>query len=839
MEEEVLKIISGKKFRSLLSKWKALAFFLVLLTGLAFQFGCASASAQAPAIDQVRKSPNILPYNSVITKNAKSDEGLFTVHMIDEKLFYEIPVAMLEKEMLIESRIAKTATNIGYGGEQANTQVVRWQRFGDKILLRIVTYENVANENLPIYQAVRNANFEPIVAAFDIKAFGKNDESIVIDVTDLFIKDVPFIGLNKWRREAYKIRLLDQKRSMIVSAKSFPQNIEVRNILTYEAIEPPDNDTACTISIEMNHSMILLPQKPMMPRLYDERVSYFSISQNDFGTDSHKADKKRYIVRWRLEPKDIEAYKRGELVEPVKPIVYYIDPATPDVWRKYIKSAVEKWQPAFEAIGFKNAILCKYPPSKEEDPEFSPEDVRYSVIRWYPSDIENAYGPNVHDPRTGEILESDIGVFHNILNLQRDWYFVQTAAANPEARAPKFAEEVMGKLLEYVITHEAGHTLGLPHNMKASASYPVEKLRSPEFTSKMGTTPSIMDYARFNYVAQPGDGVTNFIPVVSVYDYHSIKYGYKPILEAKTPEEEKPELNKWIVEKYDDPMYRFNDLSTMDPTSQRECIGDDPVKASGYGIANLKVILNNLIKWSYVPLSDYSELQELYDQIIGQWGRYMGHVVTEIGGIVKTRKNTDQAGPVFEIVPEKDQREAMNFLIKQAIDTPEWWLNKDVLDRIEGAGTVERIRTAQVDVIESILDPARMQRLIEQETRLDNEAYTLGEMLADLRSGVWSELKKSSTIDLYRRNMQRGYLDRMEWLMTKEPVPIPPLFRRFIDTTDVLVAQSDIRPHVRAELETLKTEIKKALPGIKDKATVYHLKDALVRIDNILKPKKD
>jgi hypothetical protein len=830
---------SRKSGDGFLSKCATAVFLGILMISVSSFFGCAGIPAKAPGLEAPRKSPNILPYEYVITKNAKSDEGLFTVHIIGEKLFYEIPNDMLDKEMLIESRSAKTATNIGYGGEQTNTQVVRWQRFGDKVLLRIVTYENVANENLPVYQAVRNSNFEPVVAAFYIKAYGKNNESVVIETTDLFTKDVPFMGLSKRRKEAYKVRMMDPKRSMIVSAKSYPLNIEVRNIITYDAIEPPDNDSTGTISIEMNHSMILLPQKPMTPRLYDERVSYFSIEQNDFGTDAQKAEKKKYIIRWRLEPKDVEAFKRGELVEPVKPIVYYLDPATPEVWRKYIKDGVEKWQPAFEAIGFKNAIVCKYPPSATEDPEFSPEDVRYSVIRWFSSEIENAFGPHVHDPRTGEILESDISIFHNILNLQRDWYFVQTAAANPEARAPKFANDVMGKLLQYAVTHEVGHTLGLPHNMKASATYPVEKLRSPEFTSKMGTTPSIMDYARFNYIAQPGDGVTNFIPVVGVYDYYSIKIGYKPIFEAKTPEEEKPVINQWIVEKYDDPMYRFNDLSTIDPTSQCECIGDDPVNASEYGVANLKIVLNNLIKWSYVPLSDYSGLQELYCELINQWGRYMGHVVTEIGGVVKTRKNTDQEGVVFVIVPKKKQHEAMDFLVKQAINTPEWWLNKDVLDRIEGTGTVERIRIAQVNVINNILDPARMQRLIEHETRLGADAYTLGEMLADLRDGVWSELKKSATINIYRRNMQRGYLDRMEWLMTQEPAPVPPFFRQFIDTTDVLVGESDIRPYVRGELEILKADIKIALPGLRDKGTTYHLKDALVRIENILKPKKD
>lgn len=836
MVERKIQLISNCRF--ITSKPTLIGLACLLICTVCF-FGCASVSAQTAMHDNSKPDSKIQPYEKVITKDAKSDEGLFTVHLIDDKLFYEIPNGMLNKEMLIESRTAKAAANTNYGGEETNTQVVRWQRFGNKILLRIVSYENVAKEDLPVYTAVKNSNFEPIAAAFDIKALGKDNSGVVIEVTDLFTKDTPFMGISRRERELSKVRMLDPRRSMIVSAKSYPMNIEVRNILTYDAAEPPDNPSTGTFSFEMNHSMVLLPEKPMMPRLYDQRASYFSIEQNDFGTDAHKVDKKKYITRWRLEPRDIEAYKKGELVEPVKPIVYYIDPATPEHWRKYIKEAVEKWQPAFEAIGFKNAIICKYPPTAQEDPEFSPEDIRYSVIRWYPSDIENAYGPHVHDPRTGEILESDIGLFHNILNLQRNWYFIQTAAANPEARAAKFPTEVMGKLLAYVVTHEVGHTLGLPHNMKSSATYPVEKLRSPEFTSKMGTTPSIMDYARFNYVAQPGDGVTNFIPVVSVYDYHSIKVGYKFIPDMKTPGDEKPIVNQWIVEKYDDPMYHFNDLSTIDPTSQRECIGDDPVKASGYGIANLKIILSNLLKWSYEPLSDYSTLQELYNAIISQWERYMGHVVTEIGGVVKTRKLTDQEGAVFEIVPETKQREAMNFLINEAVNSPEWWLDKNILDRIEAAGSMEKMRQIQVNVINNILTPARLQRLIEQESRLGANAYSLGEMMTDLHKSVWSELKKAETIKIYRRNMQRGYIARLGWLMTQEPPQLPPFARRYSDTTDVLVEGSDIRPFVRAELETLRSEIIKSLPGVKDNSTKYHLKDILARIENILKPKKD
>ena len=775
------------------------------------------------------------PYDELIESDFETDVGLFTVHRDEEKLFYEIPDSLLDVEMLLVSRIARTADEIGYGGEKAGTQVVRWQRQGKKVLLRIVSYENVADEDQPIYEAVRNANFEPIIQAFDIEALSEDSASMVIEVTDLFAEDVPVLGLQKSRRERYKVRSLDEDRSFVASAKSYPQNIEVRSVLTYEAQEPPSNARTNAISLEMNHSMILLPAEPMQPRLHDERVGYFSVEQTDYSLDEQKAAKRRYITRWRLEPSDTAAFRRGELVEPVKPIVYYIDPATPQKWRPYIKQGVADWSKAFEAAGFKNAIMAKDPPSAEEDSTFSPEDVRYSVIRYFPSETQNAYGPHVHDPRTGEILESDIGWFHNVMNLLRNWYFVQTAAVNLQAQGVKFEDEVMGELVRFVSAHEVGHTLGLPHNWGSSFAYPVDSLRSPTFTDAHGTAPSIMDYARFNYIAQPGDGVTQLLPQIGEYDVHAIEWGYRPILDA---EAERPTLNAWIREHEDDPAY-FYGRSTggrIDPRSQNEDLGDDAVLASTYGLENLKRILPNLIEWTEEEGKNYDDLEELYGQVVGQWSRYMGHVARRIGGVYETPRTYDQEGVVYEPVPKAKQAAAMAFLQEHAFTRPDWMLDADVLRRIEHAGALERIRQGQTSVLNLVLDPQRLARLIEAEALQGEATYTPAEMMDDLRAGLWSELNQGEPINVFRRNLQRGYLERLGELMTEEVDAPPAAVRSAIGFTPVDVSQSDVRPYVRGELLILQEEIRRSLPRTNDRATELHLRDVQARIDEMLNP---
>ena len=770
-----------------------------------------------PSKDKPKEEAKTGPksYSEVITDKATSDEGLFTVHQIDEKYFYEIPFSMLETDMLLVSRISKIAAGIGGGytnaGSKTNEQVIRWVRKNNKVLLRSISFGSIAADSLPISQSVYDNNYQPIISAFDIKAFNKDSSAVVIEINSLFLTDVPAIsGLSSELRTQYKVKALDAKRSFINRISSYPKNIEVRHDMTFSASAPPSNLRTGTISYEMAQSMYMLPEKPMQPRLFDPRVGWITINQIDYGSDALKADKKTYIRRWKLIPKDIEAYNRGELVEPVNPIIYYLDPATPTKWIPYFMQGIEDWQVAFEQAGFKNAILAKIPPTKEENPDWSPEDARYSTIRYVATTTRNAMGPSVIDPRSGEIIESDIVWYHNHLRSYRNRYMLETGAANPSARTLNTPELEIGEMMRRVISHEVGHALGLPHNMKASYAYPTDSLRSASFTQKWGLATTIMDYTRYNYVAQPGDKGVRWVRMLGPYDMYAINWGYRYISKASSPAMEKPTLSKWITDKKGDPKFLFGAQTwhPFDPSSQTESVGDDPVKASSYGLSNLKIVAKNLSKWTATKGEGYDDLKELYGELISVWSRFANHVVVNIGGVYEMPKTTDQSGPKYTPLEKSEQTKSMQFLNDNVFSTPKWLLQSSILSNIGPSGSVDRIRTMQTRILNNLLLKERLMRMIDNEAMLGTSTYSINDLFLDLRNGLWSELKSKQDIDIYRRNLQRAHVMQLIKLLEEDQL-----------------ALSDVGAAARAELMTIQKLTNKSGKKYKDAGSRNHLLD--------------
>ena len=793
---------------------------------------------KAEVVQQVTpktKIGQIKDYDKVITKDAITDDGLFKVHKLGEQYFFEIPNEHLGKDMLLVSRISKLPANLGGGYMNAGTKtaerLVAWERFDKKILIKERSYNSVADEELPISISVKSNNYEPILFAFDIAAFSKDSTAVVIDVTKFYSSDVKAIsGLPSYLRTSYKVKNLDASRSFINGMKSFPQNIEVLQDMTYNASKPPSAQSAETISLQVNQSMILLPEQPMQSRFADDRVGWFTFSQVDYGSKKPKADRKTYIQRWRLEPKDPEAYARGELVEPIKPIVYYLDPATPESLRKYIKEGIELWQGPFESAGFKNAIIAKYPPTKEEDPDFSPEDVRYSVVRYVASETRNAMGPSVSDPRSGEIIESDIIWYHNHLRSYRNRYLLETGAANPSARTLDTPTEDIGEMMKMVIAHEVGHALGLPHNMSASKAYDVENYRNGAFTQEFGIASTIMDYARYNYIAQPGDKNIRFIRQIGPYDHYAINWGYRNITGAFSADAERTTLDSWIMEKAGDAKYVFGrQRSRFDPTSQTEDIGNDAIKASNYALKNLKYVAQNLPQWTSSQTNDYDDLEELYGEMLGCYNRYIGHVAGNIGGVQENLITPRQGGIAYQAVPKLVQQQSMLWLHENAFETPLWLVDKVMLQNIDYNGYTERLRRLQSRYLNGILSFDKLGRLIDHES-IDATNYSALTMMQDLRKGVFSESKVTKNVDVYRRNLQRAYVDRMAFLMTEDLES-----RRNEDYFNV--SQSDIRALVRGELNTLKRQVAAAGNRQVNIVTKYHYRDLVKRIEEVLDPK--
>lgn len=789
----------------------------------------ARSGTMSPTTDQQQ-------YEKVITKDSISKSGVFTVHKLKDKYYYEIPKSELNKEFLWLTRFAQTTSGVGYSGEGLNQIVVRWERNQNQINLRGLKFDIVADPSFPIAEAVRNANTDTIIMSFPIAASGPND-SAVIEVTRLFTTD----SFEFSARERLLATAFDATRSFIDRISPFPTNIEVEATQTYTRTSQPGSPLAQygikpgSATVVVHHSMVKIPERPMMPRLFDERVGYFSTAHIDYSRPEQKAAERRYIVRWRLQKKDPNA----AISEPVKPIVYYIDRATPSWLVPYIKRGVEKWQKAFEAAGYRNAIFAKMQPSAQEDPEFDLEDARYSVIRWLPSTLENASGRHIYDPRTGEVMVAYLMMSHNIMNSLRSQYFVQAAPLDPRAQKLPMPEDVMGTLVESTITHEVGHTLGLQHNMKASSMYPQEKVRDREWVKKMGHTPSIMDYSRFNYVAQPEDKIdpADLVPKIGPYDIWAIAWGYRPIPNAQTPDQERPLVDEWAREQDKTPWLRFSTAGAggSDPGELAEAVGDaDAVKSTALGITNLNRVAQLLLPATTAQKgSSHNDLNELYADMLGQWVLELNHVAAIVGGLESQQRNVGQKGIRFWTVSKARQVEAVRFLNENAFISPTWQVDEEVLRRIEPVGALNRIGSAQKSVLNNLLSSPRFARLVEQEALGGDNVYGPKQFMSDVRAGIWAELNSPvPVIDAYRRDLQRSYLDIANGKINANPPAMPQ--GPPTGSNAASITSGDERAFYRAELRELSAAAGSALARTTDRATRVHLEAVRDQIEKIL-----
>jgi len=806
-----------------------------------------------PKTDTATAKGSIKPFDKVITAKAVTSKGLFTVHKVEDKYYFEIPDSLLNREIMMTTRYSKTAGggNI-YAGEMENRQTIIWEKGPNKnMFLRVVTTISMADSTNAIYKAVTNSNLNPIAAAFEIKALSKDSSGTVIDVSEFFKGDNTPVSLGPSTKKRFNLGSQLGDRSYISSIRSFPINTEVRVVRTFSSTpsfmpSSPGGIPSQTllaayyagaVTFEMNNSFVLLPKVPMQRRLFDPRVGYFADDFTVFADNQQRADPQIFIVHWRLEPKpeDLEKYKRGELVEPAKPIVYYIDPATPKKWRPYLIQGINDWQKAFEQAGFKNAIMAKE--WDEKDSTMSLEDARYSVLRYLPSDIANAYGPNVHDPRSGEIIESHIGWYHNVMKLVHDWYMIQTSAVDSKARKMEFDDELMGQLIRFVSSHEVGHTLGLRHNMGSSSRTPVELLRNKAWVEAHGHTASIMDYARFNYVAQPEDNISEagLFPRIGEYDRWAIQWGYRLTFSNDVKADEKI-VNKWILDslKANPRLWFGTETNPWDPRSQTEDLGDNNMKASEYGIKNLKRIIAQLPEWTKEEADKYDNLSDMYTALTGQFNRYMFHVLKNVGGVYETPKSVEQSGDVYEPTPKAIQQEAISFLNKNLFETPEWILDTKILNKISNPISAEIVCNTQSNVINSLLSASRLSRMVQSSSRFGNSnTYAADQMLDDVKKGIWSELSTHKAIDPYRRNLQKTYAEALISLLnpganTSGGNPMLSIG---------VSKNNDVVSIARAQLVELKNQINASLPATSDKMSKYHLQDVADRIKKALDPK--
>lgn len=785
--------------------------------------------------------PSPRPYARVVTAEAKTKSGLFKAHRIGSKLYFEIPRGELNRDMLLATEIAKTTAGAGYGGQSLGDDVIRWERRDNRILLRLQDYSIISSDSTnPITSAVNNANYAPIMRAFNVESWGP-DSTAVIDVTSLFLAPPAEMSPTTAYRGS-----IDASRSFLASVAAYPENIKVTADLTVNTPPaaglggpPTGRSLPPSATLQMAWSIVRLPAQPMMARLFDNRVGYFTTRTTDFGRAVQKSEQRIFITRYRLECSD---QKVGNLCVPKKPIAYYVDPATPSWLVPWVVKAIESWQPAFEAAGFSRGIVARMAPSKAEDPDWSVEDARYSVIDWLPSTTENAVGPHTHDPRSGEIISAHLQIYHNVMNLNRDWYWTQVGALDPRARKLPLPDSLAGRLMEYVVAHEIGHSLGFQHNMKASAMYLADSIRNRDFVHRMGHTPTLMDYSRYNYVAQPADNIAleDLIPRIGPYDIWATKWGYLPIAGARTPDEERTALDALAREQDAKPWLRFStsDAAGSDPRNNTEAVGDDDaVKSTGYGLKNIKRLVPMLIPATTgTATDDYADLKELFGRLVGQWATELRHVAVIPGSRESQEKYISQPGVRFTPVSAARQRDAVRFLNENAFQTPTFFLRPEILDRMQSDGAIRSINGAQSGILGTLLSDARLSRMIEWEALGSGgaEMYTAPAMLGDVRQGIWSELSGGSVrIDAFRRALQQSYIDAFRNKVNPPPLPtgLPPGFV-------ITLPSKDVRALARAELRALDAQVISATGKSGNAETRAHLQDIHNSIDDILNPKK-
>lgn len=823
---------------------------LVTLLILASASSCLAQNIDTAAIRALAgahkdsSKTKMKPYKEVVPASARTSRGLFVIHKVDDRWLAEIPDSLLGRDMLVVNRIVRapggaTAIKIlgggamSYAGDEIGHNVIRFDKLTeDKLYLRSISFGERASDTSSngLYRNLMNNIMQPIEAAFPIKAINEAGKSVVIDLTEFIGSDNAVLYFNPALKPWLGVSGLAADRSYIDHIKAFPMNIEIRTVRTYNGAASPNGGVGGPRTYELNSSIVLLPKTPMQGRPSDDRVGFFSEDYVDFDANPQGVRKETNIWRWRMEPRpeDRERYLRGELVEPANPIVIYIDPLTPAKWVPYLIQGINDWQAAFEAAGFRNAIVGKEAPVG--DSTWSIEDARHSVLVYHPSEIENASGPSVFDPRSGEILETHINWYHNVMDLLHKWYFIQAGAIDPRARKAQFDDVLMGSLIRFVSSHEVGHTLGLMHNWGASSTVPVEKLRDKAWVEAHGHTPSIMDYARFNYVAQPEDGIDEkgIFPRIGDYDRWAIRWGYRWLPSSVSGTALGDTLNQWVVKQLAsgpqyfygaqlDPLNPMNfRASNPDPRDQNEDLGDDAMKAGEYGIRNLKRIEPHLLEWTYEPHADYTQAGDMYKELVGQYGRYMGHVLKNIGGVLISPKTNDQSGSVFAFPSKEKQQRAMAFLNTQLFATPAWLIDP----KLNSLASVDFSFVAKVQkqVLDGLLDPARIDRLVEQETTLGSKAYTATEMLHDLQGGIFTELATGSLIDIYRRDLQKAYVDQVIVLLGSKN-------------------GDDAGSVVRAHAKELAAVIKQSAMRYPKSVTRAHLEYMYDRLDLSLKPR--